>query len=329
VTSPVPLVSIAIRAYRQRWLAEAIASVLAQTHRDLELIVYDDAGDLEPIAASFADARIRYHRAAVKRQASGRFMAAIGLCRGRYLGVLDDDDRYEPEFVERLLAGLQQNSRTGVAFCRTTWEWHGRRIAPYDARPPGPLRGVAEDMLANGWTVSPSQMLIRRAAYDDAQLPQPMIDGVAPDVFINLRIALAGWQHVLVDAPLVVCRWHDGQLSRSPAEKDTAVATWEAVEIRDSALAALRDRRLARALIVRAFERMRSGEMIGARDDLNHAARVCPSGWSRLRRSLQLLARSGSVGHFAAWATMKWSPQFRARREPPRAIGDRALKVAQ
>ena len=38
--------SIAIRAYRSRWLSEAIESVLAQTYDDLELIVYDDAGEI-------------------------------------------------------------------------------------------------------------------------------------------------------------------------------------------------------------------------------------------------------------------------------------------
>lgn len=46
VSGPPPTVSIAIRAYRRRWLGEAIASVLGQTYRDLELVVYDDAGEI-------------------------------------------------------------------------------------------------------------------------------------------------------------------------------------------------------------------------------------------------------------------------------------------
>ena len=65
-----PMVSIAIRAFRRRWLAEAIASVLAQTHRDLELVVYDDAGDLEELAMSTRDPRVRYHHADAPRSAS-------------------------------------------------------------------------------------------------------------------------------------------------------------------------------------------------------------------------------------------------------------------
>ena len=81
-----PRVSIAIRAFRRRWLAEAIASVLAQTYRDLELVIYDDAGDLEALASATRDPRVRYHCADAPRSASGRFQAAVGLCRGDYVG---------------------------------------------------------------------------------------------------------------------------------------------------------------------------------------------------------------------------------------------------
>ena len=95
-------VSVAIRAYRREWLGGAIASVLRQTWRDFDLIVYDDARDLEDVVARFDDPRVRYVRAEKKLEASGRFAAAVALCRGRYIGLLDDDDRYEPAFIGRL-----------------------------------------------------------------------------------------------------------------------------------------------------------------------------------------------------------------------------------
>jgi glycosyltransferase involved in cell wall biosynthesis len=49
VVSAAPVVSVAIRAYRRDTLPAAIESVLAQAHRELELVVYDDARTLDDI----------------------------------------------------------------------------------------------------------------------------------------------------------------------------------------------------------------------------------------------------------------------------------------
>jgi hypothetical protein len=324
VTSSTPSVSIAIRAYRRRWLGEAVASVLAQTHRDLELVVYDDAGDLVDVVRAAGDARVRYQRADRRLQASGRFLAAVALCRAPVVGLLDDDDRYEPAFVARLLEALERDPAAGVAFCRATWEGSGQRVKPTDPRPPGRQPNLLSGMLAEGWTVAPSHMLMRRAAFEAAERVRPMPDGVAPDVFVNIGIAQAAWHHVLVDAPLVVCRWHAEQLSRRfPVAADVAVATWRAIELRDPALAALRDRRLARAHLVRAFDRLRAGETRAAREDVRAAADVCPSAWSVPRRLLQAATAAGPVGRMAANAWTAWSPRGRRRARPPVVLGDR------
>ena len=132
-----PLVSIAIRAFRRRWLSDAMASVLAQSYGNLELIIYDDAGDLADVAASSGDARVRYEPATRHFQASGRFRAAVDHCRGEFIGVLDDDDRYEPLFVERLLEALRADPGAGIAFCRTTIECDGQLSRPLDRRVAG------------------------------------------------------------------------------------------------------------------------------------------------------------------------------------------------
>lgn len=319
-----PAVSIAIRAYRRRWLPDAIRSVLGQTFTNLELVIYDDAGDLEDVARAAADARVVYHRAGQRFQASGRFREAVTRCRGRYIGVLDDDDRYEPAFIARLVDALDRDPGAGIAFCRTTWDAGGTRSTPRDRRPPGRQRSVAEDMLRWGWTVSPSHMLIRREGLEAASQALPMPDGVAPDVFINIGVALAGWAHVLVDAPLVICGWHRGQISRTmPTAADTAIATWRLMALPDPVLARLRDRRLARALLVRALEQVARGETAAAREDLREAAGMAPDDWRSERRQVALAAWTGTMGSLAARAWLRWSPRGRRRAGPPVTIGDR------
>ena len=217
-----PAFSIAIRAFRRRWLAEAIESVLAQTQGDLELVIYDDAGDLEALATATGDPRVRYHRADDRRTASGqRFTGAVAQCRGEYIGILDDDDVYAPGFVAALVQALDSDPRCGVAFCRSIWDDDGALVEPVDPRPAGRQADYAASMLRHGWWTAFSQMLIRRTALEAVLRDEPLPPDVGPDTFINLRIALAGWTHILVDGRLSRRRWHAGQLTRSfPAAGD-------------------------------------------------------------------------------------------------------------
>ena len=319
-----PRVSIAIRAFRRRWLAEAIASVLAQTHRDLELVIYDDAGDLEPLAIATGDPRIRYHRAEERRTASGRFTAAVALCRGDYVGVLDDDDLYDPAFVAALVRVLDSDPTCGVAFCRSVWDDEGALVVPLDPRPAGPQAGYAESMLRHGWWTAFSQMLIRRSALDAAFHGQPLPPDVGPDTFINLRIALAGWTHVLVDGLLSRRRWHAGQLTRTfPVSDDMAIATFRRLSIADGLLASVRDRQLARSHLVRAVHALRAGDVGQAREDVTAAAALAPAAWRAERRALAFAVTGGPAGILAARLWAAWSPRGRRAARAPDRVGHR------
>ena len=59
-----PKVSFIMPAYKARFLKEAIASIIAQTFVDWELVVVDDCSpdNLEQIVSKFKDGRIRYFR---------------------------------------------------------------------------------------------------------------------------------------------------------------------------------------------------------------------------------------------------------------------------
>jgi glycosyltransferase involved in cell wall biosynthesis len=295
-----PAVSIAIRAFRRTWLDAAIASVLDQTWRDLELIVYDDAHDLEDVVARFGDPRVRYVRAEKKLEASGRFAAAVALCRGRYIGLLDDDDRYEPAFIERLVEALEGDPRAGAAFCREMHETNGARAPGPSLGAPGRQPDVLRRVLSERWVVGPSAMLLRREALADAERLQPMPDGVSPDVFIAFHLALAGWHHVLVDEVLVTRHWHADNVSRSLVSAAYSVATWRLLRADDPQLELLRRRELARRLLVCAAYRLVDGRRREALADIRAAREADRQSHRALRLLLQLAASTPLLGPLAA-----------------------------
>ena len=103
-----PLVSVVMPAYNsEKYIEAAIASVQAQTMCDWELIVVDDAstdGTAELVSAfSRQDERILLLKNQRNLGAARSRNRAFRHCRGRYIALLDSDDRWHPEKLSRQL----------------------------------------------------------------------------------------------------------------------------------------------------------------------------------------------------------------------------------
>lgn len=101
-----PVFTIVLATYnRSHIVGRAIKSVLAQTHRDFELIVVDDAStdDTSEAVASFQDGRVRYLRHESNRGLAAADNTAIGAARGKYVCFLGDDDELLPGFLSETL----------------------------------------------------------------------------------------------------------------------------------------------------------------------------------------------------------------------------------
>lgn len=119
-----PLVSIVIPVYNgSDYIKEAIDSALAQTYKNLEVIVINDGstddGKTEEIALSYGD-RIRYFH-----KQNGGVSTALNLgianMNGEYFSWLSHDDKYSPEKIERQVKLLENidDPRT-IAICSTS-----------------------------------------------------------------------------------------------------------------------------------------------------------------------------------------------------------------
>src|SRR5256885_6172724 len=94
-TRAVPRVSVVMAVYNgARFLHAAISSVLAQSYRDFELIVVDDASvdHSVSILTSFADPRIRIIKHESNMGASLSRNHALAAARGELVAIMDADD---------------------------------------------------------------------------------------------------------------------------------------------------------------------------------------------------------------------------------------------
>src|SRR4051812_6488850 len=105
---PSPVASIIVPAYNaEPFIHEAIKSAQRQTLRDVEIIIVDDCsgdGTWNAISAAAADPRVIPIRRTARGGPAAARNLAISQARGRWVSLLDADDLYQPERLERLVA---------------------------------------------------------------------------------------------------------------------------------------------------------------------------------------------------------------------------------
>jgi glycosyltransferase involved in cell wall biosynthesis len=273
-----PTFSVAIRGFRSDLLREAIASVLAQTYDDFEVVVYDDTGSLNRIIDEFGDARVRHVAAAPGQTNSAKVRAALSLCRGRYLGNLDDDDRYEPAFLARVLAEFEREPRVGVVFTDHYFDIEGKRRVRRRLRFPGGTHPDMVGSLLRRWPVALSAAMLRREAWEEGERTKPIPEGVWADRFMWLRTAELGWAFAYIDEPLMTYRIHSGQISSMHDwMREPGVKTLEEFSFADPEEEKLRRVYLADALVSRAANDLSRGRATRAREDLEYAREIAPN----------------------------------------------------
>lgn len=107
-----PLVSVSMPAFNsERYIAEAIESILAQTYQNFELIIVDDGSTdrTREIIESFTDPRIIKVYSDRNRGLITTRNRIAQLAKGKYLALLDADDRAFPDRLALQVAYLEAN----------------------------------------------------------------------------------------------------------------------------------------------------------------------------------------------------------------------------
>jgi glycosyltransferase involved in cell wall biosynthesis len=115
-------ITIGLPVYNgEKILAAAIESALQQSYRDFDLIISDNAStDGTPeICESFAerDSRVRYFRQSRNLGPVDNFNFVKGACETEFFVWLASDDRWSPDFLEKMLEIMDKNPDCSLAFC--------------------------------------------------------------------------------------------------------------------------------------------------------------------------------------------------------------------
>jgi glycosyltransferase involved in cell wall biosynthesis len=204
-----PLVSVLITVFnRERYLAAAVDSVLAQKLQDFEIIIVDDCSTdaSAEIAKSYAarDARIRFHFNERNLGDYPNRNRAASFAAGKYLKYVDADDMIYPHALAVMVDAMEKWPDAGLGLSWNVMD--PPQPYPFVSTPRGVYRGHFLDKSVLG--VGPSAAIIRRDSFAAAgQFSGRQFIGDT-----ELWLKLAQTQPVVSLPPsLVWWRRHEGQ----------------------------------------------------------------------------------------------------------------------
>ncbi len=173
------LVSIIMPAYNaERFIAESIESVLAQTYPHWELIIIDDASsDNTPgMIQQYPDSRIQYIRVSRIGSPAGVRNHGLRLAKGQFIAFLDADDCYYPETLEKMLLALQDNpEKTAVYGFANNMDEQGHPLPHMDLlvtlesgkkRLPSTYQHTWEKIVTGNISCLLSSLMLHRATFE-------------------------------------------------------------------------------------------------------------------------------------------------------------------
>ena len=207
-----PLTSLILTSYNQsHYLREAIATILAQTETNFELLIWDDGStdDSVQVARNMAASDDRVTVVAAGHLGRGRSLqAAISHTQGKYIGWVDGDDLLAATALEQTVAILNAQPDVGIVYTDYAEIDKDGKFLAIGKRcqiPYSPLRLLTDFMMFHF-------RLMRRSVYDRVGGINPKFEYIE-DYDLCLRLSEVTQVHHLPQ-PLYFYRLHPENTSR-------------------------------------------------------------------------------------------------------------------
>jgi glycosyltransferase involved in cell wall biosynthesis len=211
-----PQVSVVIASYNYaHFLPQALDSVLAQTLQDWECIVVDDCSTdntAEVVAAySARDPRFRYIRNEANKGEAGSRNVGNAAASGEFIAVLDADDWWHPEKLERQIEAMKR--RPGAVLCFTDrvdvrGEEYQRHLVPEEWLVNLDLQLRKDDRIPHA-----SAIYLRRAVEIVGGYPEHLPFGVDWDLWLKLLHRYGEQSLVYVREGYLYYRIHESNMT--------------------------------------------------------------------------------------------------------------------
>jgi glycosyltransferase involved in cell wall biosynthesis len=215
------LVAIGLPVYNgEKYVEQAIISVLRQTWEDFELIIADNAstdGTAE-ICKRYAaqDRRIRYYRNARNLGAAPNYNRVFELSNSKYFKWADYDDLLSPDFLARCLAGLEENPDAVLCYPRARLiDEQQAVLCEYDPLPD--TSSLKPQIRFRNLILAPHLAVQSMGLMRSAAIRRTMLHGSFPssDEIFLAEMALQG-RFVELPERLLSVRIHPEQSTRGP-----------------------------------------------------------------------------------------------------------------
>ncbi len=163
-----PLVSVVMNCLNSaKYLREAMDSVFAQTCTNWEIIFWDNVSTDESaeIAQSYGDERVRYFKGEVTVPVGQARNLALAKCRGELIAILDCDDLWYPEKLEKQVPLFLADEQVGIVYSDTLFFNSAGKVKQQSTLRTH-CRGHCFPELLNAYMISLETVVFRKAALD-------------------------------------------------------------------------------------------------------------------------------------------------------------------
>jgi glycosyltransferase involved in cell wall biosynthesis len=238
-----PFFSVIINCHNSElYLQEAIESVINQSFKNFEIIIYDNASfdNTSHLASNYGD-KVRYYLSDVKLTLGAARNKAVEKATGKYLAFLDSDDIWVPSKLETQFNAMKNCPVEGVGLCGSDAMRVSSDLTPITKYSLGRLRRKHSMMvsLMHDCFIPMSSTIVSRevcmglGGFDESF-------EIIEEWDLWIRIA-SGFEVIYIDECLVNIRFHSSNTSRNYHSQQAEIMSMFAnIEARgDAALAAI------------------------------------------------------------------------------------------
>lgn len=217
-------ISVIMPVYNgEKYLREAIDSILNQTFTDFEFIIINDCStdSTEDIIKSYDDSRIVYIKNEKNLGVAGTLNKGLDVAKGEYVARMDADDISLPARFEKQVSFMDKNSNIGVC---------GSQILIFEDNEPEKIFAFSEkdaalrvDMLFNCAFAHPS-VIIRKSILDNHNICYNLEYEKAEDYRMWYDIMRVSKSHNIQE-PLLKYRHHQSQVTKTNKTEQTISVT--------------------------------------------------------------------------------------------------------